>query len=420
VTGVVFGLSPALRLTRSARLVQAGKQVSGSSRLRSLLVGVQVAVSMMLLISGGLLARGLMRSRAAEPGFETHRLYGIGGDFGTALAKAEERQRRLIERLRLIPAVGQIAQGSTPLSGTWTPPIVAGGMESRTLASYATRRYFDTLGIAIVRGRTFTDQEAERNMPVAVVSESTARQFWPGTDPIGQRFRLDLNFRGNMGEFTVVGVARDVRFANLTRIDPAHVYLTPKEGEFLEALLRVEGEPRAALAAIREAVHAADPDLMPSLYLMNLEDARVWFQRFAAGAAALATVSLAVLALLLAGVGIYGVTAFLVSQRTREIGIRMALGAAAGDVIRQVLADGLRPVLAGMVAGIAGAAAISAVLHATLRFPGSMDFLYGVSFYDPITFISLSAFVVGVAALACAGPARRAARVDPAVALRWE
>jgi predicted permease len=420
LTGVVFGLSPALRLTRSARLVQAGKQTERKSRLRSVLVGVQVAVSMLLLITGGLLTRGLMRSRLAAPGYETQALYRLGADFGTDAGKSIERQHRLIERLRGLQAIAGIAVGSTPLSGTWTPPIVAGRVQGRTLASYATGPYFDTLGIALVRGRNFTQLEAERSMPVAIISEATARKFWPLEDPIGQRFQLDMNFRGLMSEFTVIGVAKDVRFTNLTRLDPSHVYLPPKAGEFVEALVRTQGDRPTAVTSIRVAVRQADPALMPSLGLSNMEENQVWFHKLSAQAAAMATISLAVLALLLSGVGIYGVMSFLVSQRTREIGVRMALGASAGDVVREVVRDGMRPVIAGIAVGIACGAAVSAVLHATLRFPGSMDFLYGVSFYDPLTFGGLSAFVLGVAVLASAGPARKAARVDPAVALRWE
>jgi predicted lysophospholipase L1 biosynthesis ABC-type transport system permease subunit len=229
-----------------------------------------------------------------------------------------------------------------------------------------------------------------------------------------------MDFRGNLREFTVIGVVKDVRFANLTRVDPLHVYVPPRTGDFIETLVRTQGDPRAAQAAIRAAVREADPALLTSLNGPNVEETNVWFHKFSAQAAALATLSLAALALLLSGVGIYGVMSYLVSQRTREIGVRMALGADATTVVWEILRDGLRPVLAGIAAGILFAAGISAVLHATLRFPGSMDFLYGVSFYDPLTFGGLSLFVIGVAALAGAGPARKAARVDPAVALRWE
>jgi predicted permease len=420
VTGVVFGLSPALRLTKSARLVQAGKQTERKSRLRSALLAVQVAVSVMLLVTGGLLARGLLRSQVAAPGYDTRSLYRLDADFGTDRVKALERTARLVERLRGLPVLAGIGTGTVPLAGTWTPPIVVGAAQGRTLASVATGPYFETLGIALVRGRTFTPQEAERRMPVAVISEATARTYWPTEEPIGKHFKLDMDFRGAMRDFTVIGVAKDVRFANLTRVDPAHVYLPPRVEDFSEALLRIQGDRRSALAAIRVAVREADPELVRSLQLTNVDETYAWLQRFSSQAAALVTLSLAALALLLSGVGIYGVMSYLVSQRTREIGVRMAMGASAGDVVWEVVRDGLQPVMAGIIVGLVGGAAISAVVHATLRFPGSMDFLYGVSFYDPLTFGGISVFVLAVAMLASAGPARKASRVDPAVALRSE
>jgi putative ABC transport system permease protein len=375
---------------------------------------------MMLLVTGGLLTRGLLRSRAAEPGFETRAIYRVTADFGETTSKAIARQRRLLERLRTLPAVSGVAEGTLPLLGTWTPPIVVDGVQGRTLGSYAAESYMETLGIPLLRGRTFTPQEIDRNAPLALISEATAHRFWPSSDPIGRKFQLDMNFRGEMREFSVIGVVKDVRFANLTRLDPAHVYLTPKAGDFPDALVRIQGDSRTALTAIRGAIQATDPSLMPSLFLMNMEDGPVWLQKIQVQAMALATLTLAGLALLLAGVGIYGVMSFLVSQRTREIGIRMAMGAAAGDVVRSVVTDGLRPVFVGIALGIAAGAGLSTVLHATLQFPGSMDFLYGVSFYDPLTFLGLSGFLLGVAALASAAPARRASRVDPMVALRYE
>jgi predicted lysophospholipase L1 biosynthesis ABC-type transport system permease subunit len=229
-----------------------------------------------------------------------------------------------------------------------------------------------------------------------------------------------MDFRGTMSDFEVIGVAKDVRFANLSRVDPAHVYLTPKAGDFQQALVRIQGDPRSTLTAIRGAVQAVDPDLMPSLTLMSMDDGPVWLQKVGAETMALGISILAGLALLLAGTGIYGVMAYLVGQRTREIGIRMALGASAGDVMRGVVMSGLRPVFVGIILGIAGAAGLSALLHATLVFPGSSDFLYGVSFYDPVSFLGLAGFLVAVAALASAMPARRAVTVDPMVALRYE
>jgi len=429
-TGILFGLSPALQFTRPDLTTTLKDEGSGlgrglsRSRLRSVLIAAQVTVSMTLLITAGLLARGLNRSRVADPGFDTRTLYLLSADYGSNFGGSGQkdivRQRRLLERIAALPQVNRVTEGGVPLSGTWTPPMVADDIHGRTLANYGADTYLETVGIPILRGRNFTPAEVRRNAPVAVISEAAARLFWPHTNPIGHRFQLDMDFRGTMSDFEVIGVAKDVRLANLSRIDPAHVYLTPKASDFQAALVRIQGDPRTALSAIREAVQAADPDLMPSLILMSMDEGPLWLQRVQAQAMALGTGILAGLALLLAGTGIYGVMAYLVGQRTREIGIRMALGASARDVVRGVVMNGLRPVFAGILLGIAGAAGISTMLHATLRFPGSADFLYGVSFYDPLSFLGLAAFVIAVAAVASAVPARRAVRVDPVVALRYE
>jgi len=259
-----------------------------------------------------------------------------------------------------------------------------------------------------------------RNAAVAVISESAERRFWPSGDAIGRRFQLDMDFRGTMAEFEVIGVVKDVRFANLSRLDPAHVYLTPKGSELESALIRVQGDPRHGAAAIRAAVQQSDPDLIAGLQLTNLEESWVWLQKAQAQVLAAGVGILAGLALLLAGAGIYGVLAYLVSRRTREIGIRMALGANPAGVLRAVLADGLRPVVVGMLFGAALAGGISGVVRSTLQFPGAEDFLYGVSSYDPWTFGGLSVFIILVTGLASLVPARRAVRVDPVIALRCE
>jgi hypothetical protein len=298
--------------------------------------------------------------------------------------------------------------------------MVAGEINDRTLATYADEQYLETLGLPIYRGRGFTRREVMVNAAVAVISEGAARRFWPVGDPIGRRFRLDTTFRGTMREFEVIGVVKDARMASLSRVDAAHVYLTPRPDDFEPALIRVQGNPRHAIAAIRGAVRESDPGLLPGLEVESIADGPMWQQQLQAQAMAAGASILAGLALLLAAAGIYGVMAYLVAQRTREIGVRMALGAGASQVVRDVVIAGLRPVFGGMLVGIAGAAAIAGVLHSTLRFPGAEDFLYGVSFYDPLTFVGLSLLVLVLAAVASAAPARRAVKVDPLIALRYE
>jgi putative ABC transport system permease protein len=442
-TGILFGLSPALQSTRpdlAAALKDEGTsfgQRLSRSRLRSLLLAGQVAVSMVLVISAGLLTRGLLRSQSADTGFETKHLLLFFGAFGED-SKNDARQRLLLNRLQTLPQLRSAAIGGFPMMGTWTPPMIAGGVRGRTLASYASETYFDTLGVALLRGRGFQKQETDRAPRavgagsrftrqdiesaerVAVISESTARRFWPAEDPIGQRFQLDMDFRGTLAEFEVIGIARDIRYANLTRIDPAHVYLAGYAAGSNGILLRVQGDPRSALAAVRKVVEELDKDLLMSLNLMSVEEGPLRLQKSLARAYGMFAVILAFLALALAGIGIYGVMAYLVSQRVREIGIRMALGATKGGVLKAVVLGGLRPVLAGIGVGLAGAAGLSSVLHATLVFPGSTDLLYGVPFYDPATFLGLSCFLAGVAAVASLVPARRALRVDPMTALRHE
>jgi ABC-type antimicrobial peptide transport system permease subunit len=332
---------------------------------------------------------------------------------------------RVANRLRNVPELRNVALGGRPLMGTWTPPIMVAGdhgvVAGRTLASGASESYFETLGIPLLRGRNFTRLETERPAPVAVISEATARRFWPGSDAIGRRFTLDMDFSGTLADFEVIGIVKDIRYANLTRIDPTHVYLPLNKQQTNNGiLLRAEGDPRRALAAVRAAVESFDGKAAPGLSLVRLEDGPVHLQRVMSTASAVFSSILGGLALLLASVGVYGVMAYVVSRRVKEIGIRMALGASQKAVLRTVVLQGLRPVLIGMAIGSLLAAAISVALHASLALPGSADLFYGVPFYDPATFLGFACVVAAVAALASAVPAHRAIRVDPMVALRHE
>ena len=432
-TAFAFGLAPALR---SSRLDVAGELKGvrwlGVSPIRRCglsgsLVALQTAVSVTLLISAGLLLRGLLRSETARPGFASRRVLLVSAELGDDPAQSAVRERRLIQRLEALPEVGSATLGSAPMSGTWTPPIVIEGPNplrdeaiGRTLASYASDMYFRTLGIALLQGRSFTPEEAASGARVAVISKSTARCFWPGLNPLGRRFKIDRRFRGHYTEYEVVGVAADARFANLTRIDPAHVYLPTSADHAYPLLVRAAAGPRMATEAIRKAVTGSDEDLLPSLSVETLEEGPVHVQRALARYCAIYAGVLALVALILAGAGMYGVLAYLVSRRVPEIGSRYALGATAFQILRQTLGEGLRPALFGLAGGILAAFGVCWALRLTLELPGSSDFFYGVPFYDPATLSIVAVVALFVAGAAVAGPALRALRLDPVEALRRE
>jgi macrolide transport system ATP-binding/permease protein len=416
ITGVVFGLSPALRFSRpDPRMAR--------SRMRGFLVGGQVGVSMLLLITAGLLTRALLRSQTLDTGFETRRVFAISLELGSDEAKARALERRLVERLQVSPEFTGVALAERiPMAGTWTPPVMIEGHStvSRTLANRVSPGYFPTLGIAIERGRNFSQRDGETGASVAIVSESAARKFWPASAAVGKRLKLDLDFRGQFAEFEVVGIAKDVRTAHLSRVDPTYVYLPTSTAQLNNILVRARGDSRRAFAAARTSVEALDRDLLPSLSMVSLQDGPLRIERLMAQTYTGFAAVLACLAVTLAMVGIYGVMAYLVSQRIREIGIRVALGASRGAVLRLVVRQGMRPVFIGGASGLAGAAVVSSVLRATLAFPSAPDLLFGVSMWDPATFGGLSVFLAAVALVASYLPSRRALKVDPAVALRYE
>jgi macrolide transport system ATP-binding/permease protein len=432
-TGFLFGLSPALQFSKpdlNTSLKDESTSFGGGvtrSRLRGLLIGGQVAVSMLLLSSAGLLIRGLARSQSAEPGFNTRGVYLLRADYGDDPAKGAARFHRLADWLATVPEVANVSYGTAPMMGTWTAPItiksgnaLGGSIEARTLTGYASDNFLNTLGIAILRGRNFTSQESATGAHIAVISAAAARLFWPNQDSLGRHFQLDLHFDGKLTDFEVIGIARDVRFASLTRVDPARVYLAADPTLIEPIFFTVRGDQQAALAGVWKHLRTFDIDMLPSVSIWNVEATLLDPQRTLARALAMLAATLALLALSLAGIGIYGVMAYVVTQRTQEIGIRIALGATAGRVIRGIAIVGLRPVLIGMVMGLAGGGGLSLLLHRTLAFPGSIDFLYGVSFYDPLTFFAIVIFLVAVSLLASVGPALRATNVDPLVALRYE
>jgi putative ABC transport system permease protein len=420
VTGLVFGLAPALHATRqdlSAALkgdatTLLGKTASGG-KLRSTLVGVQAAVCMVLLIAAGLLMRGLYSTQTAEPGFEMRGMVQARFDLSSARGydapRAQTFQREFIARVAALPGVDEVEQARVmPLGDQFlgTEMTPTGETEPRQCEfNIVSPGFFAMLGMPIVRGRTFTDVETRTNAGVLVVTESTARQLWPGREAIGQTLRGE-----EKKEYQVVGVVRDSQASHLGQSNGLFVYMPagPKEQRTAQILVHSANNDGATINAIREAVRALDPDLIVDV--TNLEDNLELWRTPSRIVAALSGV-LGALALLLAAIGVHGVVSYAVSQRIREIGIRLALGANGRDVMSLVLWQAMRPVAIGGAIGIVLSAAVSQVLSGVL---------YGIGAHDPIAFVGVPLFLVVIAILSSYVPARRASRLDPTEALRHE
>ncbi|HEX8838388.1 MAG TPA: ABC transporter permease [Candidatus Acidoferrum sp.] len=418
-TGIVFGLAPALHASNQdlstalkgdgGRFI--GKPASGGM-LRSALVGVQVAVCMMLLIAAGLLMRSLYLAQTGDPGFQmqgiTQAQFNLPSQ-GYSPEKAQVFQSELISRVEGLPGVDGVEQAQvTPLSheflGTGLTP--AGETESRQFEfNVVSPGFFAMLGMPMVRGRTFTAAEARSEAPVLVISESTARQLWAGQDAIRKTL---TNGKGK--EYQVVGVVKDSQVSHLGHSDGLFFYRPagPAKQDQLQLLVHSKGGDTATADGIRAAARALDGNLMVDVTKLadNLEAWRTPSRIVAALSAVLGT-----LALLLASIGVHGVVSYGVSQRIREIGIRMTLGASGRDVMSLAVRQALRPVVIGALVGVIGCAAVSQVLS---------DALYGLGAHDPIAFIGVPLLLLGVALLASYIPARRASRVDPITALRYE
>jgi putative ABC transport system permease protein len=431
LTGILFGLAPAMQSTRAdlnTAIKQEGAGAGGQtsrSRLRGLLLGTQVTISVLLLVVSGGQLRGLESSfvTAADLGYDALNAYQVRGSFGNDAATVQERRRRIQDRLETLPEVRNVAHGFVP-PVFMTVVATAGKWSGQATTSFASDGFFETLGMPLLRGRGFTRQEAERGAPLAVISEATARRAWPNQDALGKHVSIEMPAH-NLTDYEVVGVAKDIRFVLITELDPTHVYLPtgllPNTRAWGQLVFRIHGNRDKALGAVQSAVASVDPSLLPRLDLVNFDDGQVALQRGLLRLIAVFPAVLTLLSLTLAGVGIYGVMAFLVSQRTKEIGIRMALGATSQVVVSSIVMQGLRPVFVGIVAGLAASIPVEAMMRAKgFVAPTFQEQTHLLSrFADPIVLGEL-ALVLAVAVLASAIPARRAMSVDPMVALRYE
>jgi putative ABC transport system permease protein len=419
LTAVAFGLVPALQSSTPA--LAAALRDEGSvlgirldrSALRNALVIVQMSVCLMLLAAAGLAARSLGHAQSLDLGFQPAGVVYTDADLrrqGYSRPAAVDFHRRLLERTERLPGVEMAALAShVPLRGGVVRVTVrVDGADDRNIACRfvaVTPNYFELLRIPLVRGRAFTAAEADDDLPVAIVSEGLAARLWPEGSPIGRRVLVP----GGRVPLTIVGIARDATATAIWRDKEIAVYVPSSRtwlGFNLHVFARTSGDAAGVARAIRAEAQAADPDLL--LAAAPLESAlQIWI--LPSQVAAVASGILGGLALLLAGVGLYAVVAHAVSQRTREVGIRVALGATRADVLRLVLRDGGRLVAAGIGVGLAGAFATTRLLAGGL---------VGVSPLDPVAMAGATVFLSLVALLACYVPARRAARVEPMTALR--
>jgi predicted permease len=424
LTGTAFGLVPALQSSRAdLTLAMKGESADSEAKprrnlLRGALVAAQVAACMVLLLAAGLLLRGLHRAQTIDPGFRMKNVAAIAFDLNGAGyddQRAEALQRQLLQRIAALPGVNAVAQASAvPLDDNHRgADLSIPGREEHVGVeyNYVSPAFFPLLGIPIVRGRNFTETESQTGAPVAILPESTARRLWPSENPIGKTIRLDADYQ-------VVGVTKDAQVSFLGRADNIYAYLPAGPKQQLDVRLLVSGTAGSpTIQNLRATVAALDPEL--AVEIVNLEEnLKPWLTP----GRIFSTLSgfLSGLASLLAAMGVYGLVSYVVSRRVREIGIRMALGAGNREVMALVLCQAMRPVVIGALIGIAGCAAVAWALTTILPWDVSLRFLYGISPVDPVAFFGVPAFLLGVALLASYIPARRAMKVDPMVALRYE
>jgi len=435
LTGVLFGLAPALQAANPDQVenLREGGRGSGTgrrhTRLSRALVVSEVALSIVLLAGAGLLLRSFWRVLEVRPGFNPNHLatvqiwIPISNNPATDPYSVEEKRAAfLLEVFRRISALPGVEQAS--ISGNDTLPMNSGrnyspfSIQGRATESergpiadiaVVDAQYFRTMEVPLIAGRNFTDLDTYKTRPVAVIDQTLARQYWPAENPLGQQLKFGFG-RGLQG-VTIVGVAGDIKSDGFEAPSVPHIYVALGQFAPVNAVvfLRSRGEVGNLGEAVRHEVESVDPNVpVHSISSMNqIIDRSVADRRFALELLAV----FASVALLLAAIGIYGVMSYSFSQRAHEVGIRIALGAQRLDILRMALGEGMRLVVIGLASGLAGAAVMT-------RFFRSM--LFDVGTADPITYLSVSVILAGVALFACYIPARRATRVDPLAALREE
>ncbi len=429
LTGFVFGLVPALQLSKTD-LTESLKEGRGAgaaarkNRIRGVLVVAELAIAVVLLVSAGLLMQSFWRLQHVNSGLQAQNVLTFNVSIPEVRYSSEKQARffrDLTNRLRSLPGV-QSASAALPLPLSGDRFVISFQIEGRPVAPkdepaadlFMTEPdYFRTLGIPLLQGRDFNERDDHNSTPVVIVSDQFARQFFPGENPIGKRFKPGLssweNEKSQMRE--IIGVVGDIRNRALNT-EPKPVYYLPQSQvpfNELAIVTKTSNDPRALINAVTREVQSMDAEL-PVFNAKTMDE----YVSSSVAAPRFNTTLLAIfasVALVLTVIGLYGVMSYSVAQRTNEIGIRMALGAQTSDVLRMIVKDGAKIVAIGLLLGIGGALALTRLLE---------SLLFGVTTRDPLTFVSIAALLSVVAMLACYIPAWRATRVDPLEALRCE
>jgi macrolide transport system ATP-binding/permease protein len=428
ITGAIFGLAPALQATRP-QLVTALKESAAQggarrSRLRSVLVVVQIALSLVVLIGGGLVLRTLQQLQTMNPGFDPNHALMMSFDVGLQgydEARGQQFYRQLLERVESLPTVKSAAITSyVPLSLNYSSnnifiegePAERGANVPMAMVGSVGPKYFETMVTPLLEGREFTYNDNDKSEKVAIVNETFVRRLMPFLPDTRAAIGRRMSFTASQGPFIqIVGVARDGKYFNIAE-DPRSFVWTPIFQSYNSSAtlaVRTHGDPESTIAAIRKEVYGLDANL-PLFEIKTLGE-HMRLALFPPRVAASVLGAFGLVALMLAAMGIYGITSYSVAQRTHEIGIRMALGAQLSDVLKLVLSHGVKLILLGIGFGLIGSYLVTRAIT---------SLLYGVSATDPLTFALVSLTLIAVALIASYVPARRATKVDPLVALRYE
>ncbi|HEY1307645.1 MAG TPA: ADOP family duplicated permease [Vicinamibacterales bacterium] len=436
IAGILFGLAPALETSRSAldATARSSTSTARSRRTQDILIAVQVAVSLVLLIVGSVMIRSAMNAVTTDPGYDNKHLVRLDVRFPESSKYDADRKAALIaqvrERLASMPGVVSTTAALPPSTAPVRTAAVsidqkkeASNRQSILRYSYVEAGYFQTVGIPFVYGGTF--QSNTLMAPSVVLSESAAFDIWPGQNPVGRRIRLGVTDQRLMNplqqpqepvadgpSYEVIGVVRDIRGIELDGSGTRYVYLPMRQGRFdgYPILVKTSSAPSLLMRAMEPVVTSIDGDVLGTASsLEEMYRQSVPFLVSSLSAAVASTVGL--FGVLLASMGIYGTVSYVVTNRTREIGIRMALGAKPGDVQRLIVRESSRPVVVGLVLGLVLAVGVSRLLH---------GIFFGLRTVDAISFISMSMLLLAIALLAAYSPARGASAIDPNIALRFE